>query len=95
MTRLDSLDDVRVQIDRVDREIVKLVAERDGFVREVVRFKTTTADVEAPQRVEAVISKVRTLATEFGTSPEIVEAIYRAMIAGFIEQEKQALGLDS
>jgi isochorismate pyruvate lyase len=95
MTRLDSLDDVRVEIDRVDREIVKLVAERDGFVREVVRFKTTTADVEAPQRVEAVISKVRTLATEHGTSPDIVEAIYRAMIAGFIEQEKQALGLDS
>ena len=95
MTRLDSLDDVREQIDRVDREIVKLVAERDGFVRQVVRFKTTTADVEAPQRVEAVITKVRILATEHGTSPDIVEVIYRAMIAGFIEQEKKALGLES
>ena len=95
MTDLDSLEAVREQIDRLDREIVKLIAERDGYVHQVVKFKTTAADVEAPQRAEAVIQKVRALATEHGTDPNIVESVYRAMIAGFIAQEKRQLGLDT
>jgi isochorismate pyruvate lyase len=94
MTDLQSLDDVREQIDRIDREIVRLIAERDGYVKQAVRFKTTTADVEAPQRFEAVITKVRHLATENGTDPHIVEQVYRTMIGCFIEQEKRALDLE-
>lgn len=94
MTELNSLDDVREQIDRLDREIVKLIAERDGYVHQVVKFKTTAEDVEAPQRAAAVIEKVRGLATGYGTDPDIVEAVYRAMITAFIAQEKRQLGLD-
>lgn len=82
-----SLDEVRAAIDAIDRELVALVAEREGWVREAARFKTSRADVEAPARVEQVISKVRALATESGASPDVVERLYRAMIAGFIELE--------
>lgn len=95
MSELNSLEEVREQIDRLDREIVQLIAERDGYVRQVVKFKSTAADVEAPQRVEAVIGKVRALAEGHGTDPDIVEALYRAMIAGFIAQEKRDLGLEA
>ena len=93
MAELNSLDEVREQIDRLDREIVRLIAERDGYVHQVVRFKSTAADVEAPDRVAAVIDKVRGLATQHETDPDIVEGVYRAMIAGFILQEKRQLGL--
>ena len=34
-----SLDEVRQQIDRVDRELVALVAERGNFVRQAAGFK--------------------------------------------------------
>ena len=95
MSEMNTLEEVREQIDRLDREIVKLIAERDGYVHQVVRFKTTVADVEAPQRAEAVIRKVRARATEHGTDPDIVESVYRAMIAGFIAQEKRQLGLEA
>jgi isochorismate pyruvate lyase len=95
MSELNSLDEIRDQIDRVDRNIVRLVAERDRYVKQVVRFKSSSADVEAPARVEAVITKVRQLATGEGTDPDILEQVYRTMIACFIEQEKRELGMDS
>lgn len=84
----NSLDEVRTNIDRLDREIVKLIAERSRFVKEAARFKKTTDDVKAPARVETVINKVRALASEDGRiDPEIVEQVYRTMIGCFINFE--------
>ncbi len=85
--RPESLDEVRESIDSVDRKIVRLLAEREGHVRRAARFKETRGDVEAPKRVEEVIQKVRTLATEHGASPEVVDEVYRTMISRFIALE--------
>jgi len=82
-----SLEQVRSSIDEIDRKIVALVAERETWVREAARFKTTRSEVEAPARVEQVIAKVRSLAEDSGGSPEVVEHLYRAMIAAFIDLE--------
>jgi isochorismate pyruvate lyase len=86
----NSLDEVRSQIDRIDHELVKLIAERGAYVRQAARFKATTQDVRAPARVEVVVRRVRALAMEAGADPELVEAVYRTMIARFVEAELQA-----
>lgn len=44
----------------------------------------------APSRVEEVIAKVRGIAGETGASPQVVERVYRAIIAAFIEWELKA-----
>ena len=82
-----SLEEVRSNIDVIDRKIVALIAERGGFVMQAARFKKSTDDVKAPQRVEQVISKVRTLAHELDANPDVVEAVYRSMISAFINAE--------
>ena len=82
-----SLDEVRDNIDRIDEEIVKLIAERSFFVKEASRFKKDENDVEAPKRVEAVIEKVRKLAEENKVKADIVEGVYRTMISSFISFE--------
>ncbi|MCU1727665.1 chorismate mutase [Pseudomonas sp. 7P_10.2_Bac1] len=83
----DSLEHVRGHIDALDRQIVALLAERGAYVSQAARFKKDSDAVRAPQRVEQVIHKVRNLADELGANPEVAEAVYRAMIAGFIQQE--------
>lgn len=82
-----SIDDVRQRIDLIDREIVALLAQRGQWVTQAAAFKKSTDDVRAPARVEQVIAKVRTIATDVGASPEVVERVYRAMISAFIDQE--------
>ena len=67
----ESLEEVRESVDAVDRELVRLLAEREGHVRRAARFKETRGDVEAPKRVEEVIRKVRTLADGYGADTEL------------------------
>ena len=83
-----SLAEVRNNIDRIDREMVMLMAERQKYVGEAGRFKKDPAAVSAPARVEAIIAKVRALATDVGLAPEVGEKTYRAMIAGFEDFER-------
>ncbi|TWE02276.1 isochorismate pyruvate lyase [Pseudomonas sp. AG1028] len=82
-----SLEEVRKRIDQIDRAMVDLIAQRGGFVAQAAHFKKDSADVRAPARVEQVIGRVRALADEHGASAAVVEQVYRAMIAAFIEEE--------
>jgi itaconate CoA-transferase len=81
------LGEVRKSIDAVDREIVRLLAEREGYVRRAAHIKETRKDVEAPDRVEKVVRNVRTLAGEHGANPDVAEGVYRAMISRFVSLE--------
>ena len=83
----NSIEEIRSNIDRIDHQIVTLIAERGGYVKQAVRFKKTTDDVKAPQRVEQVIAKVAALSQELGANPSVTEQVYRAMISGFINAE--------
>ncbi len=74
-------------IDRIDREIVKLISDRSSYVRQAARFKKTTDDVKAPDRVEQVIATKRAYTKEIGLDPDIIEKIYRTIISCFIDQE--------
>jgi isochorismate pyruvate lyase len=83
----ESLEEVRANIDALDQKIVALIGDRGAFVSQAARFKRTTDEVRAPSRVEQVVCKVRAAASACGANPEIVEAIYRAMLSAFIEME--------
>ena len=87
--RCTSIEEVRARIDHIDRDLVTLLAQRGQLVTQAAAFKQTTDDVRAPARVEQVIAKVRGIAGETGASPEVVERVYRAMIAAFIDEELQ------
>lgn len=84
----DSLDEVRSNIDRLDTVIVRLLAERSTFVAQAARFKESEAEVVVPERIEAIIRKVRGYAELHSASPDLIEAIYRRMIDAFIEFER-------
>ena len=88
---------IRPQIDALDSQIIELIGQRQALVEAAGRAKAnhapvaSAADAEsavrAPARVEQVITTVRARAAEAGASEDVVEAVYRAMIAAFINHE--------
>jgi isochorismate pyruvate lyase len=84
-----SLATVRAAIDALDSQIIELIAARQAQVIQagVLKRGQPAETVQAPARVEHVIARVRTLAEDAGASPDVVEAVYRAMIGGFITLE--------
>ena len=83
----NSLNEVRENIDRIDDEIIKLIAERGNYVLQASAFKKNETDVKAPNRVEEVIVKVRNKATIYGADSDMVEELYRKMISCFVNME--------
>ncbi|CAL9674839.1 hypothetical protein SUDANB95_07759 [Actinosynnema sp. ALI-1.44] len=83
----ESLAEVRAGIDAIDAQLVRLLAERQGLVKAAAAFKGDEDAVRAPDRVAQVIAKVRAKAADAGLSPEVAEAVWRAMIGAFIELE--------
>jgi isochorismate pyruvate lyase len=84
----DSLDQVRKHIDRLDHLIVPLLLERNHYVIQAAKLKGDINAARVPARIEDVVKKVRTVAEERGSNPDIVEAIYRAMIEINIQVEQ-------
>lgn len=87
MEKCDSLADARAQIDSIDTKIIELIGLRQQYVDQAVRFKNSVQDVQAPERVELVIQKVRSQAQQLGVDPELIEKLYREMIQHFIQRE--------
>lgn len=87
-----TLADVRANIDRLDDEIVRLIAERAMYVKDAARFKRDAFQVSAPARQAQVFDKARALATRhnrgFANLEQVVDATYRAMVAAFIANEQ-------
>lgn len=84
-----SMDEIRAEIDRLDAELVPLLSERAEYVRQAALFKPTRADVVVPDRIEAIVGKVRRQAESLGGDPDLLEALYRHMIATFIAFEER------
>lgn len=82
-----TLAEVRENIDRLDRRIIPLLAERAGYVAQAGALKQQKSQVVDHERIEAIISKVRHQAIEEGMDPDLAENIYRAMINAYIMYE--------
>ena len=88
---MTSLDQLRNQIDDVDRRIIRLLAERAGYVHAVGEIKTSDEEIVAEDRQQQVYSTRRQWATEAGLDPDFVESLYRMMVDHFIDQERRQL----
>ena len=84
-----TLAQVRVEIDRLDRAILKLLAERSGYVRQAGVLKDTREAIVDKERIETIIGQMRDMAREEGLDPEIAEDFWRHMIGRFIEFERE------
>lgn len=78
---------VRSSIDRLDEQIIGLLALRQVQVSRAALLKKDTAAVHAPARQAEVIARVRQRSVDQGLDPDVAEQIWRAMIAGFVHLE--------
>jgi len=83
----NTLDEARIEIDAVDREIVGLIAKRNEYIKQIAHFKTSVEEVKAEDRIADVISKVREQAISLDLSPNLINDLYVRMIDEMVESE--------
>lgn len=82
-----SLEEIRAGMDAIDREVVALIARRMEYVRNAAKFKTNSVNVAAPERVAAVLKTRREWAEAAGLSGDVIEGLYRELVAYSIREE--------
>jgi len=82
-----TLQEARLEIDMVDKEIVELIAKRNNYIKQIAHFKTNIDEVKAEDRIDAVISRVREQAISLDLSPNLINDLYVRMIDAMVESE--------
>jgi isochorismate pyruvate lyase len=82
-----SLQDIRREIDGIDEEVIRLLGRRAGYVHAAARFKTSEEHVAAPERQAAMMAVRRAWAEREGLSADVIEDVYRRLVAYFVERE--------
>lgn len=88
-----SLADLRTVIDRIDRDIVALLAERVRCLDKVIAVKARdNLPAAIPERIESVVAHVRGEAEAAGMPPDLAETLWRRLIDWSIAYENRHLG---
>ena len=82
-----TMAELRREIDRMDRLLVRLVAERLTYIERAAHIKKDRGRVRDEARIEDVIAKVTAEGEARGLPAAIAEPIWRTMMAGFIAHE--------
>lgn len=83
----ETMADVRYEIDRIDRLLVEIIAERQSFMDAAARIKGPREAVHDRPRIEDVVAKVKAECARAGLSPAIAEPVWRTMIDRCIAYE--------
>ena len=81
------MQDIRAEIDRIDKEVIRLLGQRFAYVQAASQFKTSATSVRAPERFTAMLEQRRAWAQEAGLDGGVIENMYRELVNYFIEEE--------
>ncbi|MCL6286203.1 chorismate mutase [Ruegeria sp. 2012CJ41-6] len=91
----ETMQDLRVQIDRLDQHLVELLRTRATYIDRASQLKPGEGlPARIPARVEEVVAKVRARADGAGLDPDLAERLWRILIDWSITREEQVLGPD-
>ena len=79
--------EVREGVDELDRELVRLLVTRQGYMHAAARIKPNRAAVYDSDRIEDVVAKVLVEAKDKGLSSDIAEPVWRKLIERCIAHE--------
>lgn len=86
-----SLEELRRQLDGIDKRLVELIAERQATIRNITAVKkSTNFPVRDFRRERDVLERARANAGAAGVSPDVAEDILRQLIRYSLTQQEQA-----
>ena len=88
MKNIKTIEEIRINIDKIDLEILNLIEKRKKLVDRVVKLKTKDEIVDQ-ERIDKILGKLDLEAKKKMLPPKMIRDIWEKMINGFIEYEKR------
>ena len=85
----DNMDDLREEIDLLDKELILLFKKRFNYIEQAAFIKNDITKIVDEDRIEFIISRVRSLAGDNDIPEDIIEDLWRYIIDLSIKHEKE------
>ncbi|MDC6468752.1 chorismate mutase [Candidatus Pelagibacter sp.] len=88
-TNKKKLDLLRVKLDRLDDDLLKLIKKRSNLVNEVLKVKIYKNEIIDQKRIDFILKKIKKKSIKSKIDPKITDRIWKNMIWSFIDYEKR------
>ena len=83
------LDLIRIKLDRLDTELLKLIKKRSNLVNDVLKVKVHKKEIIDQKRIDFILKIIKKKSIQLNIDPKITNRIWKNMIWSFIDYEKR------
>ena len=80
---------IRIKLDKLDNELLKLIKKRSNLVNKVLKIKLHKKEIIDQKRINFILKKIKSKSIQLNIDPKITNRIWKNMIWSFIDYEKR------
>ena len=88
-TNKKKLTQLRIKLDKLDNDLLKLIKKRSLLVNEVLKVKIYKKEIIDKTRINYILKKIKKKSIKTKIDPKITNRIWKNMIWSFIDYEKR------
>ena len=88
-TNKKKLSQLRIKLDKLDNDLLKLIKKRSLLVNEVLKVKIYKKEIINKARITYILKKIKKKSIKTKIDPKITNRIWKNMIWSFIDYEKR------
>ena len=83
------LRSLRIKLDRLDNNLLKIIKKRCNLVNEVLKIKIYKKEIIDHKRINLILKKIKKKSSQLKIDPKITNRVWKNMIWSFIDYEKR------
>ena len=83
------LNKIRVDLDKLDNSLIKLIKKRTNLVKKVLALKEKKNQIVDKKRIETILKNIKKKSIKNNIDPKITNRIWKNMISAYIDFEKR------
>ena len=86
------LNKIRVDLDKLDNSLIKLIKKRTDLVKKVLALKEKKNQIVDKKRIETILKNIKKKSIKNNIDPKITNRIWKSMIKAYIDYEFRNFG---
>ena len=83
------LDKIRIELDKLDNSLIKIIKKRTNLVKKVLALKEKKNQIVDQKRIKTILKNIRIKSIKNNIDPKITNRIWKNMIWSYIDFEKR------
>ncbi len=87
--KIKKLNKIRIQLDKLDNSLLKLIKKRTNLVKKVLALKEKKNQIVDRRRIKIILKNIRKKSIKNTIDPKITNKIWKNMISAYIDFERR------